>query len=92
MEPEGSWQCSQEPATSLPTKTLYTFLFSPLRAVFPAHLVLIELIVLTLSGEEHKFRSSPLRNLLHLHYFIHLGPKYSPQHPVLKRLQSVLVP
>jgi len=36
------------------TKILYSFLISPIRATFPAHLILFDLIILIIFGEEYK--------------------------------------
>jgi hypothetical protein len=38
----------------VPTKTMYKLLFSPIRATGPAHLIVIDLIVLIISGEKYK--------------------------------------
>jgi hypothetical protein len=40
-----------------PTKILYTFLFSPIRATYSAHLIFLDLIILFILGEEYKLRS-----------------------------------
>jgi hypothetical protein len=38
----------------LPTEMLYAPLTSPMRAICPAHLILLALITLTISGEDYK--------------------------------------
>jgi hypothetical protein len=36
-----------------PTTILYAFLFSPIRSTYPAHHILLDLIILIMFGEEH---------------------------------------
>jgi len=48
-----------------PTKTLYIPL--PVRATWPAHLILLDLIIRTILGEEYQSLSSTLRSFLHSH-------------------------
>jgi hypothetical protein len=48
------------------TNNLHAFLFSPIRATCKTHLVLLDLIILIILGEEYKSRSSLLCSFLHL--------------------------
>jgi hypothetical protein len=50
--------------SGFPTKTLYTPLSSPIRAIWPAHLIILDFITRTILGEEYKSFSSSLCNLL----------------------------
>jgi len=72
------------------TKILNAFLISPVRAICPTDIILLNLIVLITFGEEYELWSSSLYCLLQssapssIFKFI-----YSPQHPVLKHSQCV---
>jgi hypothetical protein len=62
------------------TNILYAFLFSPMHATWPDHLILLDLIIQIVLGEDYKLCS-----------FLHFNPfqsKYYPQHPVLIHPQS----
>ena len=51
--------------SAFPTKTLYTTQLFPIRSTRPAHIILLDLITPTISGEEHRSLSSSLCSLLH---------------------------
>jgi hypothetical protein len=42
------------PSGLFPTNILYAFFFSPNHVTFPAHLILLNLIILSILGEEYK--------------------------------------
>jgi len=51
--------------SGFPTKTLYTPLLSSIRAIWPAHLILLDFITRTILGEEYRSWSSLLCSYLH---------------------------
>ena len=54
-------------------------------------LLILDFINRTILGEEYRSLSSSLCNFLHSCYPIPLGPKYCPQHPVLKHPQPMFL-
>jgi hypothetical protein len=77
--------------SGFPTYNLYTFLFSPIRATCPTHLILLDLIILIILGKEYKSCSSSICSFSTSRHFMPLLSKYSPQHPVLKHPQFIIV-
>ena len=64
--------------------------FSSIRATYPAHLILPDLITRTILGE-YRSLSSSLWSFLHSCYLVPLIPKYSPQHHILKPPQPTFL-
>jgi hypothetical protein len=58
--------------SGIPIKTLYTSLLCVLRATCSAHLILLDLIIRTIFGEEYRSLSSSFRSFLHslVHNFL----------------------
>jgi len=59
-------------------------LISPMRATCLANLILLDLITLIFC-EAYSYEAPPAS-----HHFLPLRPNFSPQHPVLKHLQSTV--
>jgi hypothetical protein len=51
--------------SGFPTSNLYIFLFSPIHATCPTHLITLNLIILIILHKEYKSRSSSLCSFLH---------------------------
>jgi hypothetical protein len=54
--------------SGFPTNILYAFRFSPIRSTCAAHLIILDVIILVILGEE--LRSSSLCSFLQSRYFI----------------------
>jgi hypothetical protein len=79
--------------SGFPPNTLYAFIVFHIRATNPAHLILLDLIIIIIFGEEYKSWSSSVCSFfLNFCHSISLLSKYSPQHPVLKHSKAIFLP
>ena len=77
----------------LPTKSLYAPLLTPIRATCSTRLIFLDLITPIMSSKEYRSLSYSVCSFLHSPVTSSLlGPKYSPQHPILKHPQPTSLP
>ena len=80
-------------SSGIPTKALHALFSSPMRAAFPAHLMLFDQNTLmkyckdyrSLNSSWCNFPQPPVTSSF-------LGTKYPPQHPILERPQHMVLP
>jgi len=66
--------------SGFPTKISYPLLISPMRAKWPAHLILLDFITLKVFGEVYKLWSSSLWRLLQPYYYCYYYHHYYYHH------------
>ena len=64
----------------------------PIRAAWPDHLIILNLITCVIFGEEYRSFSPSIQFSSLACYFIPLRSKYSPQHPIFKHPQPTFLP
>jgi hypothetical protein len=67
------------PSSGFPTKTLYTFLFCPMRATFPVHIILLDLINLRMFHRGQQAVDTLMQLSPDFSYFLPPRSRYSPQ-------------
>jgi hypothetical protein len=80
IHPPTSWSSWWSFPSGFPTISLYAFLFSPFHTAFPAHTLPLHLTILSILGEEYKFRGPSLDSFATTPHFISPCTKYSPHH------------
>ena len=81
------------PPSGFPSKTHNIFLFYPIYAIWPTHLILLAFITRIIFGEQYRSLSSTLCSALHSSVTPSLSdPNILPQYPILKHPQPTFLP